>query len=476
MSGWGEMSQFLRRGGCSLLLCIVGCLVLGSCGKTELKKRTLGYKGEARANAFLAGQRYLRELGYEVESKSGVGRLDDEVMTLFLPTSSLNTSGRGKRVMNWVSEGGHVVVMLENGHKRGNDFIPRNVYSKGFIEDLEKAKVELEKEEESVESDESVDSERSEGGEISAEAEKGEDAEDVEQLPGVEYIFAEVGVELAPWIKGEAEKMERDDWEAMVESERALLNASECVVTFDERELTFYQWDGAVIRYASTEGAADTDAEGDSGEGSEDASDDGSHSSDDGDFHIVSMYYGDGMVTLLGDASPLRNRYIGFADHADFLAAIVDSSPTYDGLVIFSSGSGDSFFSLIWQHFSYAVIGLAVVVVFWLWCYLPRFGPVEDLSEGHMRDFSGQLQGVGRFLWRYKSEEALLAALRSSITRKVGSGGEQGQDKDFFEKLAERSSLPVGAVIEAMSSHGIRDHGTMVRVVRNLQAILQTIN
>ena len=389
-----------------LVLIVSGalCCLLASCEETEFKKRTLGYKGEARANGFLAAQRYLEAQGYEVETKSGVGRLNDEVSTIFLPQSSLNTEGGGKRIMEWVAEGGHIVVMLENGNKRGNDFTPNNdLYSS--------------------------------------------DDEVGDATPGVEYVLNEIGALRVAWENDGVEEIDKDDWEELSEEERVLGNSSEYTFDFNDGEYVAHHWGNRAIEY-------------DFGDGED-------------SFFFISDYYGEGVVTILSDANLLRNRYIGYADHVMFLEMLIDNGGY--GRVVFSSGAGDNLFSLIWRYFKLAVIGLAVVIIFWLWKNLPKFGPEQDVPESQMREFSGQVRGIGRFLWKHKRDDTMLNALRTPINRKL-SMDHQGNHEGIFAQLSERTSLPIESVIEAMTRNQIRDHSVMVRVVKNLQIILKKLN
>ncbi|HCL96712.1 MAG TPA: hypothetical protein DHW77_02995, partial [Verrucomicrobiales bacterium] len=108
--------------GSSVILAIVSALLLCSCGETEQKRRTTGYKGEARSNAFLAAKRLLEKYNHEVDQRSGLGDLDYGTSTIFLSPSSMNTMGRAKRLMDWVEQGGHLVFMISGGERSGNDF------------------------------------------------------------------------------------------------------------------------------------------------------------------------------------------------------------------------------------------------------------------------------------------------------------------------------------------------------------------
>ncbi len=168
-----------------LFVGLIVCVLFASCGETEKKRRTVGYKGEARTNAFLAVQRMFRGQGWDVITQQGIGRLDDEIGTLFLPPSSLNTVGRAKRVIEWVDAGGHLVLMLEGGSTRGDDFRIRNEQSSNFDDDP----------------------------------------------AGLGYMLDELDVEMVDWdneaLDSTVYDMKRDDWEALEEKDRALLGSEE---------------------------------------------------------------------------------------------------------------------------------------------------------------------------------------------------------------------------------------------------------
>ncbi|MFK7911093.1 MAG: DUF4350 domain-containing protein [Akkermansiaceae bacterium] len=398
-----------------ILFAVFSALVFSSCGETEKKRRTTGYKGEARSNAFLAATRLLERNDYDVEQRSGLGELGYSTSTVFLAPSSLNTMGRAKRLMQWVEQGGHLVFMVSGGEKSGNDF-KMDPHGWSMFDD---------------------------------------------ESSGVEYLFDELNVEVESW-DTEPENtllsgMDRDDWEAMSEEDRVLLGSEVSEFQFTGKKLKLHHWaDKGLIHEVQFTGDM----------GSEDVPSESKH-------RFLSLVYGSGRVTILSDARPLRNRFIGQADHAQLLIDLVDISP--GGMIVFTNGAGESFFSLVWRYFWMAVIAVGVAIIFWLWKNLPRFGPTQDLPESNMREYLGQVRGIGRFLWRNKRDDAMLGAMRRNINRRLALiSGEHHEG--IFEQLSETTGLSVEQVIEAMTREQIREPGTMVRVTRNLQQIYQHIN
>jgi len=373
--------------------------------------------------------------GLEVELEHGLSQFEDEVAVIFLPPSSVNTVGRAKRLEKWVRDGGHLVVMLDGGELGGNDFRPSPNPVSVFNEKIER--------------------------------------------PGVDYLLKTMGLELESWSFDEGEdedkvgedsekseeksdEMDLDEWEILLEKDRVLIRAKESQIKFGGKSYSISHW--------SNQAVVD-----------EDVSADGKFASEaEGEKHrFLSAPLGEGRVTWLTDAHPLRNRFIAEADHAKFLKGLVELSRS--GRIVFSKGEGDGLFSLLWRHFPLAVIALLIVVVVWLWRNLPRFGPPKDVATGGLREFSGQVRGVGRFLWRQKREDAMLNALRVQVNRGLSLGPSQvlvsGEDSadGLFELLAEKSGLSVEEVKEAMTREEVREPGAMVRMVKNLQKIKNQI-
>ncbi|MGB0991426.1 MAG: DUF4350 domain-containing protein, partial [Akkermansiaceae bacterium] len=313
------------------MLLAMSVAVVSCGGKTEKKQRTVGFKGKANANPFLAAQRLLELEGEEVEVRASMGELDFGTSTLFITPDSLNTSGGAKYVMDWVLYGGHLVVMLDRGEMGGDDFV---IYPDSY-------------------------------------SWFGED-----DSPGLDYVLGRLGAEFEEWAHetdSKASGMDIETWEAMDEKDRVLLGAEKSVINYGGEEYEIYHWSRKAIRYELY-----YDDQFASGVGT----------SDESKHRYMSASYGDGRVTFLSDARPIRNRYIGEADHAAFLLAITGQSRL--GTIVFTRGGGDDFITMVWRHFKWAVIALAVLVIFWLWKNLPRFGPKKDLDPPEMRDFSQQ--------------------------------------------------------------------------------------
>ena len=222
------------------ILSVMTVLLFSSCGETESKRRTTGYKGGARSNAFLAAQRLLGRYGYMVEQRSSLGDLNYGTSTVFLTPSSLNTVGRAKRVMEWVERGGHLVFMMDGGERTGNDF-QMNRVSWSFFD---------------------------------------------EESSGMDYLFDELGVEFVDWATEpehpSSSSLSLDDWEAMTEEDRVLLESEVSKFQLGGEELEIHHWAEKSLIY---------DVQYSEDVGSEDDADANMH-------RYLSLMHGGGRVTI----------------------------------------------------------------------------------------------------------------------------------------------------------------------------------
>jgi hypothetical protein len=179
---------------------------------------------------------------------------------------------------------------------------------------------------------------------------------------------------------------------------------------------------------------------------------------------------GEGIVTVMTDARPFRNRYIGDNDHAELLLALVDISP-YEGSVAIIRDGGLSLWTMLWQHGWPALVGLLVLTVIWLWKNMPRFGPMRREEEPtHQRDYDHHLEALGDFQWRLDKGQALLRPLRDSVLERALRLGGQHHG-DVFEWMAQRAGITRERAERAMTHERPADPTSFTRVVADLQQL-----
>jgi hypothetical protein len=182
--------------------------------------------------------------------------------------------------------------------------------------------------------------------------------------------------------------------------------------------------------------------------------------------------HGEGLLTVMADARPFRNRYIADHDHAALLLALVEASP-YEGGVVIVRDAALSLWSLLWKHGWPALAGLLAVTVFWLWKNMPRFGPLRrEEAPSTLRDYDHHLEALGDFQWRLDKGAALLRPLRDSVlerSQRLAAAGHR--DDDLFEWIARRADIPRERAQRAMTQEHPGDAMSFTRVLADLQKI-----
>jgi hypothetical protein len=184
------------------------------------------------------------------------------------------------------------------------------------------------------------------------------------------------------------------------------------------------------------------------------------------------MDYGSGLITVLADARPLRNRRISENEHAAFLLALTRQS-ALGGKVVVVRDAALSLGTLLWRHAWPALVGLVALTLFWLWKNMPRFGPLRREEErSTMRDYDHHLEALGDFQWRLDKGASMLRPLRESVierAQRLSAASHRGID--LFEWIAERSGVTRERAERAMTHERPADATSFTRVLADLQKI-----
>ncbi len=182
--------------------------------------------------------------------------------------------------------------------------------------------------------------------------------------------------------------------------------------------------------------------------------------------------YGHGLITVMTDARPFRNKYIANYDHAAMLLALVEQSPQ-PGRVIVVRDAALSLWALLWRHAWPALVGLAALTVFWLWKNMPRFGPLRrEEGRSNLRDYDHHLEALGDFQWRLDRGTAMLRPLRESVLERAQRLSGAGQrEVDLFTWIGERTGIGRDRAERAMTNERPADGSSFTRVIADLQTI-----
>ncbi len=104
-----------------LLLLVAAVFALTACDYKEVVHE-IGYKGKARINPWLAAERFCARSGNKVRSLASWTAPDWGDAVWFLPASILNNKSFSRQMEEWVSNGGHLVLLIEHADAETSDW------------------------------------------------------------------------------------------------------------------------------------------------------------------------------------------------------------------------------------------------------------------------------------------------------------------------------------------------------------------
>ena len=386
-----------------LLLILALSSLLTACQKSrtnpdewEVKEIPLGYRGPARINPYLAAERFLTANGYNAKSSLVWSEVEENMDIIMMPASFLSTKGMGMRALDWVEEGGMLVITVEGGEGEINDYQSTMRYFWSEEPDL----------------------------------------------LGFDYLIEKAGIEI-----------EQNAWETVGETEaNGHLATSWHTADFEVMQ------NGETKDYqVEFQGEVGLNAK--FGEEWESANENLGR--------MVTTEYGYGDIMVLSHARAFRNAYIDRADHAQFVKQVGNWRGAKS--IVFLYGSGTSFMGLLWQHAWQAIIAGLLLLAFWLWMRIPRFGPLKEDDHFVLGGYGDALSASARFLWRKKQLHHYLRPLRDRIESE-----NHDDPENHYQLLVEKSGLTREEVVEAMTASEIKDPASLTRIVYRLQTILKS--
>jgi len=94
---------------------------LAGCSYEEIE-REIGYKGRARVNPWLAAERFAEASGFEVVSSGSWQEPEWRDSIWFVPGILVSNQLFARKLGEWMDDGGHLVLLLENAESETNDW------------------------------------------------------------------------------------------------------------------------------------------------------------------------------------------------------------------------------------------------------------------------------------------------------------------------------------------------------------------
>ncbi|NQD96890.1 DUF4350 domain-containing protein, partial [Pseudomonas sp. CrR25] len=131
--------------------------------------------------------------------------------------------------------------------------------------------------------------------------------------------------------------------------------------------------------------------------------------------HLLQLYHGDGLVSVLSDAWIWQTANIADHDNAWLLWYLSQDS----AVTLLYRAERDSLPSLLLRHFPQALVALALLIGLGLWHVGQRQGPLQQRASHARRQLQEHLRGSADFLLRRSGQHSLLHGLQQDIQRRA---------------------------------------------------------
>lgn len=165
--------------------------------------------------------------------------------------------------------------------------------------------------------------------------------------------------------------------------------------------------------------------------------------------HLLQIYHGDGLVSVLTDAWIWQNDQLGDYDNAWLLWYLSQDS---DVTLVYHA-ERDGLATLLLRHFPAALLAFALLVALLLWHVGLRQGPLRQPLPPSRRQLQEHLRGSADFLLRHGGQHSLLQGLQQDILRRARRrhpGFERLGVAEQWQVLGRLSRLPSSAIGQAM--------------------------
>lgn len=384
--------QFFLGAGLLLVLGLLGIYLLG---KLTPYQETLkhGPDPEARANPYLAAEHFLRKQGLQVQRADGLEVIKDLPSAgqtlLLLGDRNRMTPKQAERLLAWTAKGGHLLFVAERLWDE----------EEGKSGDLLLDSLGIQQYE-----SEELDEDASEAADEEAAAEDEHDAEQpTEPMP-------------------EEAQAAADEGNAYPELTQLYLENEEAPAYFNfDTDFHLYDAENRAHAWANSDAAT----------------------------HLLQLYHGDGLISVVSDSWIWQNQGIGEYDNAWLLWYMTQDSQ----VTLLYRADRDDLFSLLLEHFPQALAALALLLAFGLWHLGMRQGPLLLPASRNRRQLQEHLRGSADFLLRHNGQHSLLQGLQQDIQRRARHrhpGFERLAVAEQWQVLSRLTRQPSSVISQAM--------------------------
>ena len=165
--------------------------------------------------------------------------------------------------------------------------------------------------------------------------------------------------------------------------------------------------------------------------------------------HLLQLYHGDGLISVVSDSWIWQNQSIDEYDNAWLLWYMTQDSQ----VTLLYRADRDDLLSLLVEHFPQALVALALLLAFGLWHLGMRQGPLAQPASRNRRQLQEHLRGSADFLLRHNGQYSLLQGLQQDIQRRARRrhpGFERLAVAEQWQVLSRLTRQPSSLISQAM--------------------------
>lgn len=165
--------------------------------------------------------------------------------------------------------------------------------------------------------------------------------------------------------------------------------------------------------------------------------------------HLLQLYHGDGLISVVSDSWIWQNQSIGEYDNAWLLWYMTQDSQ----VTLLYRADRDDLLRLLLEHFPQALVALALLLAFGLWHLGMRQGPLLLPASRNRRQLQEHLRGSADFLLRHNGQHSLLHGLQQDIQRRARQrhpGFERLAVAEQWQTLSRLTRQPSSVISQAM--------------------------
>ncbi|OLU28619.1 DUF4350 domain-containing protein [Pseudomonas sp. PA27(2017)] len=188
--------------------------------------------------------------------------------------------------------------------------------------------------------------------------------------------------------------------------------------------------------------------------------------------HLLQIYHGDGLISIVTDAWIWQNAKLGDYDNAWLLWYLSQDS----AVTLVYNADRDDLLTLLQRHFSPALLALGLLLALTLWHVGQRRGPLLQPQPASRRQLQEHLRAAADFLLRQGGQQRLLNNLQQDILRRARRrhpGFERLAVADQWQILGRLSRQPSTIISQAMRPLGQKrlSASDFTRQVAHLQTL-----